>query len=102
MPISRQARWIRRAISPRFAISIFLNMSPTASLDDEQRLTVFDGLAVLGQDLGDRAGHVGLDLVHDLHRLDDADRIAFLDLRADVDERLGSRARRAIEGADHR
>jgi hypothetical protein len=26
MPISRQARWMRSAISPRLAISIFLNM----------------------------------------------------------------------------
>src|SRR3569832_1150864 len=26
MPISRQARWIRRAISPRFAIRIFSNI----------------------------------------------------------------------------
>ena len=35
---------------------------------------------------GDRAATVGLDLVHDLHRLDDADRLAFLDLVADLDE----------------
>src|SRR5579875_1598702 len=28
MPSSRHARWIRRAISPRFAIRIFLNIAP--------------------------------------------------------------------------
>src|SRR6218665_3432318 len=77
-PISRQARWIRRAISPRLATSIFLNMgtwllsllclvSRVASLDHEKRLAVFDRLAVLAQDLGDGAGLVGLDLVQDLH-----------------------------------
>ena len=36
--------WMRRAISPRFATRIFLNMS--ALFDDEQRLSVFHGLAV--------------------------------------------------------
>src|SRR6476620_5754821 len=109
MPISRHARCTRSAISPRLAIRIFLNMGcpgsfwrsgrrgswATTSLDDEQGLAVLDRLAVLDQDLGDRAGHVGLDLVHDLHGLDDADRVAFLDGAADVDERLRARARGA-------
>src|SRR5947207_1269927 len=95
-PSSRQARWIRRAISPRLAIRIFLNIRPL-SLDDEKRLTEFDRLAVLDQDLRDAAGLVGLDLVHDLHGFDDADGLAFLDLRADLDERLGARAGGSIE-----
>src|SRR5437899_652420 len=96
-PISRQARWMRRAISPRLAIRIFLNifsrrvvvgaggrpLRGRASFDDEQRLAELHRLAVLAQDLADRAGGVGLDLVHDLHGLDDADRIAHLDGAAD-------------------
>src|SRR3954467_10659541 len=88
MPISRQARWIRRAISPRLAIRIFLNTGGRKRLfDDEQRLAELDRLAVLAQDARDLAGDVGLDLVHDLHRLDDADRLALGDRAADLDER---------------
>src|SRR5687768_4587716 len=83
-PSSRQARWMRSAISPRLATRIFLNMSE-GLLDDEQGLAVFHRLAVLAQDLGDGAALVGLDLVQDLHRLDDADGVAFLDLLADLD-----------------
>src|SRR5512145_446392 len=85
MPISRQARWMRSAISPRFAIRIFSN-NPR-SLDDEQRLAVFHRLPVLRQDRLDDAVLVGLDLVHELHRLDDADGLAGLDGVADLDER---------------
>src|SRR5438045_7520074 len=65
-PSSRQARWIRRAISPRFAIRIFLNIE-ALSLDDEERLSELHGLTVLAQDLRDPTALVGLDLVHDLH-----------------------------------
>src|SRR6478672_2845327 len=102
MPISRQARWMRSAISPRLAIRIFLNMRGAGSLDDEQRLPEFDRLPVLAKDLLDGAGLVGLDLVHDLHRLDDADGLAFLDDGADLGKRFTARTARAIERADHR
>ena len=54
----------------------------------EEPLAVFDRLAVLDQDLDDRALGFSLDLVHDLHRFDDADQRVILDLRADVHERL--------------
>src|SRR5215472_4192324 len=74
MPISRQARWIRSAISPRLAIRIFSNMR--VLLDHEQALPVLHRLAVLHQDRLHRAGHVGLDLVQELHGLDDAERLA--------------------------
>src|SRR5262252_5737773 len=77
MPISRHARWMRRAISPRFAIRILPNMS--ASADHEERLAVFDRLAVFGQDLLHLACDFRFDLVQKLHRLDDAERIARLD-----------------------
>src|SRR6478752_3380460 len=102
MPISLHARWMRRAISPRLAIRTFLNMQGAGSLNDEQRLPEFDGLSVLAEDLAHRASLVGLDLVHDLHRLDDADRLAFLDHRADFREGFRPGARRPVEGAYHR
>src|SRR6185295_5318846 len=89
---------MRSAISPRLAMRIFSN----TLAEDEERLAVFDRLAVLDQDGLDRAGSVGVDLVHQLHRFDDADDVALLDLLPDLDERLGVGRRRAIEGADHR
>src|SRR6185503_7997059 len=42
-------------------------------IDLEQHLAVLHRLGVLRQDLTNHAGVLGLDLVHDLHRLDDAD-----------------------------
>src|SRR5580700_2127204 len=76
MPRSLQARRMRSAISPRFAIKIFSN---TASLDDHQRLAKLDRLCVLEQDLRDGAGLGRGNLVECLHRLDDEQRIAGLD-----------------------
>ena len=58
--------------------------------------------AVLREDLDDGAGDLGLDLVHQLHRLDDAERLAGPDDRADLDERRRVGRRRAIERADER
>src|SRR5690349_3323036 len=98
MPSSRQARWMRSAISPRLAIRIFSN----TLADDEEALPVLDRLAVLHQDRLHDPGSVGLDLVHELHRLDDADGLAFLDGVADFDERLRVGRRRAVERAHHR
>src|SRR6185503_11498339 len=106
MPSSRHARWMRSAISPRLAIRTLSNSLSeplrAMSSDEEQRLTEFDGLAVLGEDRLDRAARVGLDLVHQLHRLDDAKRVALRDAVADFDERRAARRRRTIERADHR
>src|SRR6476619_4408497 len=93
MPISRHARWMRRALSPRLAISIFSN---TTLLDQEQRLPV------LHQDRLDGAGRVRLDLVQQLHRLDDAERLALGDRLPDLHERGRPRRRCAIERAHHR
>ena len=53
-PSSRQARWIRNAISPRFATRIFLNMR-WCLLDHHQGLAVLHRLPVLAQDSGDGA-----------------------------------------------
>jgi len=127
MPISRHARWMRRAISPRLAMSIFSNIRgnvrrqessvykqitrsagiaeqrwaslhtpltilPSALLfwqdlaDQEQRLAVFDRLAVFHQNLLDHAGFVGVDFIEQFHGFDDAQGVAFLDFRADFDK----------------
>src|SRR5512137_2033616 len=75
MPSSRQARRIRSAISPRLAMTTFSSIVvvPRAALfDHEQRLAELDRIAVLDQDRDDAPGLVGFDLVHHLHRFDDA------------------------------
>ena len=68
--------------------------------DSKQGLTVFDGLRVLDEDFGDDAVGVSLNLVHQLHRFDDAERFAVGDRVADVDEGFGGRRGRAIKRAD--
>src|SRR6266513_3974255 len=125
MPMSRHARWIRRAISPRLAIRIFSNMIrwaafqpliwgtvgapgylpfliPTVLADHHQGFAVFDRLTVLDHDRLDHAVLVGLDFVHQLHRLDDADGLSRLDRISDLDERLCAGGTRPVESANHR
>src|ERR1700733_9154028 len=71
MPRSLPAQMTRSAISPRFAISIFLN-----GPDAKEGFSVFHWLAVLYELALDDAGHVRLDLVHQLHGFDDAEDFA--------------------------
>src|SRR5688572_16523951 len=98
MPRSRHARCIRRAISPRLAMRIFWNMEvPGRSADEQQRLAELDRLPVLDEHGLDHAVLVALDLVHQLHGLDDADRLALLNGVADFDERLSARRTGAVE-----
>src|SRR5262245_24280760 len=101
MPSSRQARRMRSAISPRLAMTT-LSSIPGPLLDREEGLAELDRLAVLGKHRDDLAGALALDLVHHLHRLDDAEHLADADLLAHFDERLRAGRRRGIEGADHR
>src|SRR5947209_3905498 len=68
----------------------------------EQDLTELDGLRVLDADRADDALEIGLHLVHELHRLEDAERLPRTDDVPDLDERWRTRFRRAVEGADHR
>src|SRR5881394_4052611 len=111
MPSSRHARKMRSAISPRLAIRTLSTIDVVrlgsdllfgSLFDDEQRLTELDRAAVLDEYADHSPGHLRLDLVHHLHRLDHAQRVAGLDLGADVDERLRAGRGAAIEGADHR
>src|SRR4028119_805657 len=112
MPSSRQARMIRSAISPRLAmrtLPIIYAPSPSASTgsrgvgpEAEKRLVVLDAARVLGQNLDDLAGDVGDDLVHHLHRLDDAEDLPRLDGVPHLDVGLLARRGRPVERADER
>src|SRR5438067_8242754 len=100
MPISRAARMMRSAISPRLAIRMRWNMAASRGLEAEEGLAVLHRAAVLAQHFEQAARQLGLDLVHQLHRLDDAEHLALLHHRAHVDEGRALGRRRAIEGAD--
>src|SRR5581483_415152 len=102
MPSSLHAQMTRRAISPRFATRIFLNMVSgrlflPARPDAEERLPILDRLPVFREDLHDLTAFVGLDLIHQLHRFHDAKRLPGLDVRTHLNERIGARARRRIK-----
>src|ERR671912_816492 len=83
MPSAWQARRIRSAISPRFAITTFLSMAP-ASADHEHGLVELDRLAGGDQDRAHGARDFGLDRIEHLHRLDDAERLPGLHRLADL------------------
>src|SRR5262249_31062812 len=97
IPSSRHARATPSAISPRVAIRTLSNI-----LEVHQRLLELHPVAVRADDLRNASTAVGLHLVHELHRLDDRDRLALVDDVALLDEHLRSRLRRAIERPDER
>ena len=68
----------------------------------EQRLAELHRAAVLDENLRDHSAHLGLDLVHHLHRLDDANHGVGRDRVANLDVRLRLGRRLAVERADHR
>src|SRR5262245_10069068 len=96
IPSSCRARITRTAISPRFATSTRSNMSLDGGwredwLELEEELAVLDGLGVLDVDGTHHARALGLQLVEELHRLEDAEHLTRDDRVADVDEGRGSR-----------
>src|SRR6516225_1686270 len=95
MPNSLQAVMTRTAISPRLAIRIFLNRT-----DGKQCLPVLDRLPVHDELALDDAADFRLNLVHELHALDDAEDLARLDPFAYADERGGIWRGRFVERAD--
>src|SRR5215475_9445721 len=114
---------MRSATSPRFAIRIFLNiglrqrsvrlyadvtsrvrLKPDATRsvssrrpNREQPLAVLDRLSVLDVDLHDLAFVLGVDLVHQLHRFDDAEDLTLFYRRSDLEERRRAGLGRSIE-----
>src|SRR6186713_3167130 len=88
MPISRQARWMRSAISPRLAIRTFSNIR---LLDDHERFAELDRLAVGDQDVLHGAGDRRLDRVHHLHRFDDEHGLALVHAVTRLHESRGAR-----------
>src|SRR4051795_11863008 len=123
MPSSRHAWMMRRAISPRLAISIFLNITVHAvtdvghearrqdtwltgvtsqRFDRDQALAILHGLPVLDVRLDELTLRLGGDLVHELHGLDDTEHLALADLLPDVHEGLRVGFGRSIERANNR
>src|SRR5688572_18251770 len=103
MPSSRHAWMMRRAISPRLAIRIFLNIelsSCSRGLDGEEPFPVLHRLTVLDVGLDQLAVALGVDLVHELHGFDDAKHLPLVHHLPELSEGFGARLRRAIEGAD--
>src|SRR5262249_53744132 len=68
----------------------------------EEELAELDRLRVLDQDRADDAVDVGLHLVHQLHRLENAQRLAGADGLALLHERRRAGLGRAVERPDHR
>src|SRR5215204_5331171 len=105
MSSSWRARITRTATSPRFATRTRLNRIERPAehrLDLEQELAELDRVAVRDVDPADDAVEVGLDLVHQLHRLEDAERLAGKDRRSLLHERWRPGRGRPVEGPDHR
>src|SRR5690242_20863682 len=118
---SLHARMIRTAISPRFATRIFSNMCQRCCVridqrqpetvnarerkssgpNFEQRLAKLDWFRIFDQYLCYHAFGFGLDLVHDFHRLNDANDGLWINLSADFNIRSGFRRGRAVKCAYH-
>src|ERR1700722_377164 len=87
IPSSRHAPRMRSAISPRFAIRIFRNIGLdvwvlvlllSVGMNAEQRFAILHRLPVFYQDANHFAGHFRFDLIHQLHRFDDAQHLPLL------------------------
>src|SRR5579871_4067368 len=92
MPRSLQAQRMRKAISPRFAIRIFLK-----GADRKKGLSELDGLAVRHQLADDYPADFGLNLIHEFHGFDDAQHLPRLYSLADADKGRGIGSRALIE-----
>src|SRR5215218_690742 len=68
----------------------------------EKDLAELDWLSVLHVDLADHTGNLGFDLVHDLHRLDDADSLSRGHSVSHLDIRLGAWLGSLVKGSNHR
>src|SRR5262249_6793340 len=78
MPSSLQAQITRNAISPRFAIRIFLNIYLFGWTNRKKWFAIFHTLTAAHQPLHNFAAYVGFNLVHQLAGPDDATPVAVL------------------------
>src|SRR5688572_28107359 len=81
-------------------VSLVGNMALVRAHSEED-LAILHRLAVLGYGLDQGAAAFGLDLVHHLHGLDDADDGVRRNVLSGLEERLRIGRRRAVEGAHH-
>src|ERR687889_1671347 len=102
-PSSKHALMIRTAISPRLGMrSRRIPGISALRPDGDQGGPELDTLGVVYVDGGDHAGDLGGDVAHQLHHLDDPDRVPHGDPAADLDEGRGARLRCPPEDAHAR
>jgi len=65
-------------------------------LDEEERRSVLDGLSILNQELDNFSVPLGLDLIHQFHRLNHAKNLPLLDDASDLNVGFRVRGRRAM------
>src|SRR5207245_10708432 len=75
---------------------------PATLADHHQGFAVLDRLTVLDHDRLDHTVLVGFDLVHQLHRLDDADGLSRFDRISNLDEWFCAGGTRSVKRANHR
>src|SRR5256886_15192270 len=90
--------WVMAALKLKVGL---LGGASGMGVDSEKGLSELDGLRVLHQHLPDYARHLGLDFVHDLHRLDDAHYLARRHAAARLDVGPGPRPRRRVTRPHH-
>src|SRR5437016_398102 len=89
-----------RTISVMAALKLNADIACAGSaigIHPEEHLTEFHGLRVLDGDLPDHAGDLGVERIHDLHRFNDAQRLAGADAAAHPDVWLRARLRLRVE-----
>src|SRR5918999_898228 len=105
---SRRSDALRCTICPMVCLKLKVETGVPAAvavsamgIDPVEDLAEFDRLRVVDQDLAHHPGDLGLDLVHDFHRFDDADRLPAGDPAADLHVGRGAGLGRLVEGAHH-
>src|SRR4026207_137676 len=85
----------------KLKVEVGAGLASAIRIYPEEDLTELDGLGILHRDLPHHAGDLGLDFIHDLHSLDDADGLPGGDPVADLDVSLGARFGRLVERTHH-
>src|SRR6188768_3926220 len=96
---SEPLRWTMYAIAclKLNGVSAAAAVGSPIGVDPEQHLAILHGRGVVHENLAHDARELGFDLVHDLHRLDDAHGLARRDARAHLDIGIGPGLRTLVE-----